>query len=77
MCIVFVLFFKYSIAVTCVTVYNVIKEVLKLKIRVNYSIDEEVKQEFDQICKENSINKSAWIEQRIKEFIEQKKKEVK
>jgi metal-responsive CopG/Arc/MetJ family transcriptional regulator len=51
--------------------------VFELKIRVNYSIDTEVKQEFDRICKEETINKSAWIEQRIKEFIEQKKKEAK
>lgn len=40
-----------------------------MKKRVNFSIEEEVKAEFDKLCVKMSINKSAWVEQKIKEFI--------
>lgn len=39
------------------------------KIKVNYSIDKKVIEEFDKIAKEKAINKSGMIELLIKEWI--------
>ena len=47
-----------------------------MKIRANYSIEPEVKREFDQICKDKSISKSAWVEQKMKDFIKENKEVV-
>ena len=37
---------------------------------VSFRIHEELKKEFDEIAKKNCLNKTAWIESKVKEYIE-------
>jgi hypothetical protein len=39
------------------------------KIRRSYSIDIKVAEEFEKICKRKTLNKSAWVEAKMKELI--------
>jgi metal-responsive CopG/Arc/MetJ family transcriptional regulator len=45
-----------------------------MKIQKTFTIDEKICKEFDNISKEKSINKSLFIENKIKEFIGKNKK---
>lgn len=44
-----------------------------MRVKANYTFDKDVKKEFDLLCKEKSINKSALIEKWLKKFIEESK----
>ena len=41
---------------------------------ITFSVDDEVLDEFRTICKGRAINQSAWINLKMKEFIEEIKK---
>ena len=41
-----------------------------MKVQKTFTIEKEVSKEFDKISKEKSINKSLFIENSMKEFIE-------
>lgn len=41
-----------------------------MKIQKTFTIEEKISKEFDKISKEKSINKSLFIENTMKEFIE-------
>lgn len=45
-----------------------------MKTRINFTIDPTIKKDFSDICKENCINRSLWVETQIKEFIKTLKK---
>jgi hypothetical protein len=47
------------------------KNQYKTKTKVNYSIDQEISKVFDTLSKEKSINKSALIENFIKNWIKE------
>lgn len=44
-----------------------------MKIQKTFTIEEEISKEFDKLSKEKSINKSLFIENAMKEFIEKNK----
>ena len=46
-----------------------------MKIKKTFTIEELISDEFDKISKEKSINKSLFIENSMKEFIEKNKKQ--
>lgn len=46
-----------------------------MKIKKTFTVEEEISKEFDNISKEKSINKSLFLENCMKEFIEKNKKQ--
>lgn len=44
-----------------------------MKVQKTFTIEEEISKEFDKLSKEKSINKSLFIENAMKEFIEKNK----
>lgn len=46
-----------------------------MKVQKTFTIEKEVVKEFDKVSKEKSINKSLFIENCMKEFIEKNKKQ--
>lgn len=48
---------------------------LYMKIQKTFTIEEKTSKEFDKISKELSINKSLFLENAMKDFIEKNKKE--
>lgn len=40
-----------------------------MRVKANYTFDENIKKEFDKICKEKSINKSDLLEKFIITFV--------
>lgn len=44
-----------------------------MKVQKTFTIEEEIFKEFDKLSKEKSINKSLFIENAMKEFIEKNK----
>ena len=46
-----------------------------MKIQKTFTIDEKISKEFDKISKEKSLNKSLFLENAMKDFIEKIKKE--
>lgn len=48
-----------------------------MKVRTNYSVEEEVKVEFQKLADEIFMNKSKWLENKMKEFINERNKNVK
>jgi hypothetical protein len=45
-----------------------------MKIQKTFTIEKEIVKEFDKISKEKSLNKSLFIENSMKDFIEKNKK---
>lgn len=43
------------------------------KKTVSYKIDKDIVEEFNKTAKEKAINKSQWIENKMKEFIKENK----
>ena len=41
-----------------------------MRIKANYTIDEVLKKEFDKVSKENALNRSQWLQIKMKEYIE-------
>ena len=48
---------------------------LYMKIQKTFTIEEDISKEFDKISKEKSINKSLFLENAMKDFIEKNKRE--
>lgn len=48
-----------------------------MRVKANYTIADKVKSDFDKLCKELSINKSQWIENKMREFLKENEKEAK
>lgn len=44
-----------------------------MKVQKTFTIEEEISKEFDKLSKEKSINKSLFIENAMKDFIEKNK----
>ena len=45
-----------------------------MKTKPSYTIDKEVKDQFDKVAKKNSLNKSQWVENQMIKYIEEKTK---
>jgi len=45
-----------------------------MKVQKTFTIEEKISKEFDKISKEKSINKSLFLENSMKEFIQKNKK---
>lgn len=45
-----------------------------MRVKANYTIEEEAKKEFDKVAKENALNKSQWLQIKMKEYVEGAKK---
>ena len=45
-----------------------------MKIQKTFTIEEDISKEFDKISKEKSINKSLFLENAMKDFIEKNKR---
>lgn len=48
-----------------------------MRIKANYTIDETLKKQFDTVAKENALNKSQWLQLKMKEYIEEVNKSTK
>jgi hypothetical protein len=46
-----------------------------MKVQKTFTIEKEIVKEFDKLSKEKSLNKSLFIENSMKEFIEKNKKQ--
>ena len=44
-----------------------------MKDKLNISVEKDIKEEFTRVCKEKTINRSAWLENKMKEFIKESK----
>ncbi len=45
------------------------------KQRANFSVDEEILNEFNKLAEENALNKSKWIEKQMYLFIQKNKED--
>jgi len=45
-----------------------------MRIKANYTIDDELKKEFDKLAKENALNRSQWLQIKMREYIDSFKK---
>jgi metal-responsive CopG/Arc/MetJ family transcriptional regulator len=46
-----------------------------MRVKVSYTFEESVKDEFNSICEEKCINRSALLEKYIKKFIKESKED--
>jgi len=44
-----------------------------MKDKLNITLDKEVKEEFTRLCDKLAIKRSKWLENKIKEFIQENK----
>ena len=45
-----------------------------MKVKANYTVDKELKEEFDKLAKENALSRSQWLQIKMNEYIKEVKK---
>jgi metal-responsive CopG/Arc/MetJ family transcriptional regulator len=47
---------------------------MKKKVKIGFSVDPEISEEFDKYCQDRTINKSKLVNKILKDFLNEKKK---
>ena len=57
--------------------YNRLYRRDKMRVKANYTIDGELKKNFDKVAKENALNKSQWLQIKMEEYIKEVERNAK